>query len=62
MNPLSKKGNHNITKSIHSFNSRIVDIYSQKEEIAALMNDIHAYKTQNSAIVDLKAEIHNLTR
>jgi len=26
------------------------------------MNEIKAYHTQNSAIVDLKAEIHNLTR
>ena len=26
------------------------------------MNEIKSYKTQNSAIGDLKAEIHNLTR
>lgn len=26
------------------------------------MNEIKAYKNQNSAITDLKAEIHNLTR
>ncbi len=26
------------------------------------MNDIKAYKSQNSAIADLRAEIHNLSR
>ena len=26
------------------------------------MNDIKAYKHQNGAIVDLKAEVHNLAR
>lgn len=26
------------------------------------MNEIKSYKTQNGAIVDLKAEIHNLSR
>lgn len=26
------------------------------------MNEIKAYKSQNNAITDLKAEIHNLTR
>jgi hypothetical protein len=39
-----------------------MDIETQKEEIAALMNEIKAYQNQNSAISDLKAEIHNLTR
>lgn len=39
-----------------------MEIQSKKEEIAALMNEIKAYKNQNSAITDLKAEIHNLTR
>lgn len=41
---------------------RIVEIQTQKEEIASLMNDIKAYRSQNSAIADLRAEIHNLTR
>lgn len=35
---------------------------TKKEEIASLMNEIKAYKHQNNAIGDLKAEIHNLTR
>lgn len=35
---------------------------SQKEEIASLMNEIRAYRNQNNAIGDLKAETHNLTR
>jgi hypothetical protein len=34
---------------------RIIDIQTQKEEIAALMNEIKAYRTQNSAIADLRA-------
>jgi hypothetical protein len=35
---------------------------SKKDEISSLMNEIKAYKNQNSAIGDLKAEIHNLSR
>lgn len=34
---------------------RIIDIETQKEEIAALMNEIKNYRNQNSAISDLKA-------
>jgi hypothetical protein len=41
---------------------RIIEIQTQKEEIAALMNDIKAYRAQNNAIADLRAEFHNLTR
>jgi hypothetical protein len=40
----------------------LIDIKNQKEEIINLMNEIKQYKTQNDAIVDLKAEIHNLSR
>lgn len=41
---------------------RLNEIESEKEDIINLMNEIKAYKTQNSAITDLKGEIYNLAR
>ena len=41
---------------------RIKEIEGEKEDIINLMNEIKAYKTQNSAIADLKGEIYNLSR
>lgn len=37
------------------YNCRLLDIQNQKEEIATLMNEIKQYKTQNSAIGNLKS-------
>lgn len=40
----------------------MIQIEKEKEEIVRMMNDIKMLKTQNSAISDQKALIHNLSR
>ena len=51
-----------LKKGEAQYREKIVEISSKKDEIATSMNDIKAYKHQNSAITDLKAETHNLAR
>lgn len=58
----SQKVKFNTIKSKFDIYFRIIDIETQKEDISTLMNEIKNYRNQNSAISDLKAEIHNLTR
>ena len=49
-------------KSICILYFRLIQIEREKEEIVRMMNDIKMLKTQNSAISDQKALIHNLSR